>query len=285
MALKVGIQLYSVRDEMAKDPIATMKAVAEIGYRCLEVANPRADQDPGVGFGVSAEDLLAALDGTGAHIISGHIRPVTDETVDAIIEYHKKIGNKYIGQSADFYDSVEHLLERCKYYNAMGKRLAEEGMKFVIHNHYHEFQKIDGKYVLDYILENTDPEYVAFEIDTFWVMRGGADPIEIIKKVGNRLMAVHQKDFSKTSTSPINVLANDDGSKFISRETFGGVINPLDFCEVGTGIMDIQSIIDAANEVGAEYIILEQDHTQLGQVESIKLSMENFKKYTGIEWE
>jgi sugar phosphate isomerase/epimerase len=116
-------------------------------------------------------------------------------------------------------------------------------------------------------------------------MRGGADPVEIIKKVGNRLMAVHQKDFSKTSTSPINVLANDDGSKFISRETFGGVINPLDFCEVGTGIMDIQSIIDAANEVGAEYIILEQDHTQLGQIESIKLSMENFKKYTGIEWE
>ena len=147
------------------------------------------------------------------------------------------------------------------------------------------FQKIDGKYVLDYILENTDPEYVAFEIDTFWAMRGGADPVEIIKKVGNRLMAVHQKDFSKTSTSPINVLANDDGSKFISRETFGGVINPLDFCEVGTGIMDIQSIIDAANEVGAEYIILEQDHTQLGQIESIKLSMENFKKYTGIEWE
>ena len=285
MAMKVGIQLFSVRDEMAKDPIAAMKKVAEIGYKCLEVANPRADQDPGVGFGVSAEDLLAALDGTGAHIISGHIRPVTEETVDAIIEYHKKIGNKYIGQSIDFYTSVDHLLERCAYYNAMGKRLAEAGMKFVIHNHYHEFQKIDGKYVLDYILENTDPEYVAFEIDTFWAMRGGACPIEIIKKVGNRLIAVHQKDFSKTTDSPVNLLADDDGSVFISRETFGKGSSPKDFCEVGTGIMDIQAIIDAANEAGAEYIILEQDHTQLTPMESIQISMESFKKYTGIEWE
>lgn len=285
MAMKVGIQLFSIRDEMAKDPIAAMKKVAEIGYKCLEVANSRADEDPGVGFGVSADELLKALEGTGAHVISGHIRPFTPETAPAIIEYHKKIGNKYIGQSIDFYTSYENLLERCEYYNQMGKIAAENGMKFVIHNHYHEFQKINGKTVYDIIIENTDPDYVVFELDTFWAMRGGACPIELITKLDGRLFAVHQKDFSKTTDSPVNLLAEDDGV-LISRDTFGTKgQKPVDFCEVGTGIMDIQAIIDAANASGAEYIILEQDHTQLDPMESIRVSMDSFKKYHGIEWE
>ncbi len=285
MALKVGIQLYSVREDMAKDPIEAMKKVAEIGYKCLEVANSKAEEDPGVGFGVSAEELLKALEGTGAHVVSGHIRPFTSETAPAIIEFHKKIGNKYIGQSADFFTSYEHLLERCSYYNEMGKLCAEHGMKFIYHNHYHEFQKIDGKYVLYHIMENTDPNYVSFELDTFWAMRGGVCPVEVIKTLGDRLIMVHQKDFSKTTDSPINLLENDDGV-LIDRDSFGTKgYKPEDFCEVGTGIMDIQKIIDAANEAGAEYIILEQDHTQRAPMESIQISMDNFKRYSGIEWE
>ena len=285
MALKVGIQLYSVREDMAKDPIEAMKKVAEIGYKCLEVANSKAEEDPGVGFGVSAEELLKALEGTGAHVVSGHIGPFTAETAPAVIEFHEKIGNKYIGKSGDFFTSYEHLLERCSFYNEMGKLCADHGMKFIYHNHYHEFQKIDGKYVLYHIMENTDPNYVSFELDTFWAMRGGVCPVEVIKTLGDRLVMVHQKDFSKTTDSPINLLENDDGV-LIDRDSFGTKgYKPEDFCEVGTGIMDIQKIIDAANEVGAEYIILEQDHTQKSPMESIQISMDNFKRYSGIEWE
>ena len=85
MALKVGIQLYSVRDEMKKDPINAIRQVAEIGYKNLEFASSNADTDPGVGFGVSVEDMQKLLKETGANLISGHIRPINEETIDPMI--------------------------------------------------------------------------------------------------------------------------------------------------------------------------------------------------------
>lgn len=182
MAMKVGIQLYSVRDEMKKDPINAIRQVAEIGYKNLEFASSSADTDPGVGFGVDADTMLKLLDETGAKLISGHIRPIDENTIDAIIAYHEKVGTKYLGQSADFYESYDHLMERCAYYNWVGKRLAEHGMQFLIHNHYHEFQKLNGKEILYHIMDNTDPDYVSFELDTFWSMRGGMEPVEVIDR-------------------------------------------------------------------------------------------------------
>lgn len=284
MAMKVGIQLYSVRDEMAKDPINAIRTVAGLGYKNLEFASSKADTDPGVGFGVDADTMNALLEETGTKLISGHVRPINENTIDALIEYHKKVGTKYIGQSSDFYKSYEHLLERCEYYNWVGKKLAENGMQFLVHNHYHEFQKINGREVLYHIMDNTDPQYVSFELDTFWAMRGGMDPIEVMKTLGSRLKLVHQKDFSKTSTTPINLWTIKDPEVLISQETFGGAAQPTDFCEIGTGIMDIQSIINAANELGAEYIVLEQDWTQLTQLESVEISMNAFKKFEGLDW-
>lgn len=283
--MKVGIQLFSVREDMAKDPVEAIRKVAEIGYKNLEVANPRANEDPGVGFGVPAEQLLDILGGFGAKVVSGHIRPIDEETLPGIIEYHGKIGNHNIGQSVDFFPDYDTLMKRCEYYNKVGKILSGHGMKFIYHNHYHEFQKFQDKYVLYHILDNTDPQYVEFELDTFWAMRGGADPIEVIKHIGGRLRMIHQKDFSKTTDSPINIFDVQDPTVPITRETFGTVgRKPEDFCEIGTGIMNIQEILDAANGVGAEYVILEQDATQLTPMESIKISMDNFKKFQGLEW-
>ena len=77
--------------------------VAEIGYKNLEVANSRATEDPGVGFDVPADKLLEILGGFGAKVVSSHISPINEETLPAIMEYHGKIGNKYIGQYADFF--------------------------------------------------------------------------------------------------------------------------------------------------------------------------------------
>ena len=88
--MKVGIQLYSVRDEMKKDPVNAIRQVAEIGYKNLEFASSSADTDPGVGFGVDADTMVKLLDETGAKMVSGHIRPIDENTIDAIIAYHTK---------------------------------------------------------------------------------------------------------------------------------------------------------------------------------------------------
>lgn len=285
MALKVGIQLYSVREDMEKNPVEAIRKVAEMGYKNLEVANSRADEDPGVGFGVPAEELLHILSGFGARVVSGHLRPITEETLPGIIAYHGKIGNTYIGQSADFFPDYDTLMRRCEYYNKMGKLLSAHGMKFLYHNHYHEFQKMNDKYILTHILENTDPSMVDFELDTFWAMRGGVNPVEVMKTLGSRMKLVHQKDFSKTTDSPVNIFTVKDPNVPITRDTFGGAHKPEDFCEIGTGTMDIQKLLDTANEQGAEYVILEQDATQLTPMESVRISMESFRKFSGIQFE
>ena len=221
---------------------------------------------------------------TGANLISGHIRPINEETIDPMIAYHTQVGTKYLGQSADFYTGYDQLMERCEYYNWAGKKLSEHGIKFLIHNHYHEFQKLNGKEILFHIMDNTDPNYVSFELDTFWAMRGGMDPLAVMDRLGDRLKLIHQKDFSKTSDSPINLWTVSDPNVLVTRDSFGKGSDHKDFCEIGTGIMDIQSIINKGNELGAEYIVLEQDHTQLTQMESVCISMDSFHKFSGLDW-
>ena len=133
-------------------------------------------------------------------------------------------------------------------------------------------------------MDNTDPNYVSFELDTFWAMRGGMDPLAVMDRLGNRLKLIHQKDFSKTSDSPINLWTVNDPNVLVTWDSFGKGSDHKDFCEIGTGIMDIQSIINKGNELGAEYIVLEQDHTQLTQMESVRISMDSFHKFSGLDW-
>ena len=284
MDLKVGIQLFSVKEAMQKDPVEAIRKVASLGYKNLEFANHRAAEDPGVGFGVSVEEMKALLDETGSHAISAHVGPLNEETIDSVIAYHKAIGSDTLVIPMAFYESEEDAHAKAAEFNRLGQRCRENGMRLLYHNHYHEFQKLNGKEILYHIMDNTDPKYVSFELDTFWAMRGGMDPVEVMKRLGSRLKLVHQKDFSKTSTSPVNLWTVKDPETLITRETFGEGMDPKDFCEIGTGIMDIQTIIDTANALGAEYIVLEQDHTQLTQMESVRISMDSFKKFSGLDW-
>jgi hypothetical protein len=204
-------------------------------------------------------------------------------------------------------------MAQCEFFNNAGKECSDNGMTFLYHNHEHEFRSFNGKDVLDIIVENTDPAYLSLELDTFWTMRAGLDPVETIKHFGNRIKLLHQKDFAWDAVVPINKI----GLTADEREMKPGEITGIDgksayaqkgkhdtavmseeeaklfkanysaFTEIGTGIMRIQDIIDAANEyTNAEYIILEQDATRMPtQLDSIEKSMGAFQKFSGISWE
>lgn len=129
------------------------------------------------------------------------------------------------------------------------------------------------------------------EMDTYWVQRGGHDPIERIQRYGRRIKLLHQKDLPAKTLSPLNVSkifqdAGMDKMDFSNAPTgFYSLINPEDFVEVGTGIMDLQGIVDAALQYSqAEYIILEQDFTVMDEFKSIAKSMEGFRKINHIQW-
>ena len=250
MALKVGIQLYSVRELMKQDPIKTIYQVADAGYKYLEAANHNALEDQGIGFGVSAEELKKVLDDAGAKVVSAHIYPFNMENYKKVIEYNQKIGNTTVIYPMEYFSSRDDVMRKVEMYEQMGKIAAEEGMTFLYHNHYHEFQEFDGETVMDAIVNNTDPEHVNLELDTYWTLRGGVDPVEAMKHFGTRIKKLHQKDLVKDSKNPVNMFDIVGKDTIIDQKLWVGTKCNDDFTEIGYGCMDIQSIIDTANKIG-----------------------------------
>ncbi len=284
MAIKVGIQLYSVRNSMMVNPIDTINKVGKLGYRYFEVANHNATEDFGVGFNVDSSRMKEILSETGSRVVSAHIFPFLDENIDKVLSYFQDLGTEYIAISLAFFKDKDDVLKQCKKFEKIGKKCREYGISFLYHNHFHEFQEFEGQSVLDIIKDNTDPKYLSFELDTFWSFRAGKNPVEVMDKLGDRLKLIHQKDYSKTPKFPVNLLERNGNDICYDMDCFIKNVAPEDFTEIGLGQMDIQAIIDKANEIGVEYVILEQDFTELDEMESIGVSMESFKKYNGIEW-
>lgn len=313
--IKVGLILYSVRDLMAKDALGTVEAVAKLGYKNIEVCNHNAIKDFGCGFGLSAEDMKAKFDEYGSRVVSAHIFPYEKTNLHEIVKYNTILGNKNIVNPNDRFTTYDELMRQCEFYNESAKILWEEGgMKMLYHNHTQEYRTFNGKSILDIMMENTDPQYVGLELDTFWTMRAGHDPVEMLKHFGKRVKLVHQKDFAWDALEPINQIGlnpedyeikpgeawGTNGDSFYAKAGGKHVQTEMTeeqkksmaarqscFTEIGDGIMNIQAIIDTANEYcESEYIILEQDATRLPtSLASIERSMESFKKFKNISWD
>ncbi|GHU87589.1 sugar phosphate isomerase [Spirochaetia bacterium] len=284
--MKVGIQLYSVRQHMEKDPIGTINAVAREGYRFIEVANHHADTDSGVGFGAAAKDIKKALDDTGASVFSAHIQPMNLEIIGPVLDYHAVLGTRYIVSPMEFFKDRDEVLRKAELMNKVAKVCAGAGMNFLYHNHFHEFKTFDGKTIFDILLENTDPALVKIELDTYWALRGGTDPVSFLKKYGERVQLIHQKDFPAEYKDKLNLIdkVNREGIT-VDMNYFIGVVDQKTFTEIGSGIIQIQDIINTGNSVcKSAYIVLEQDYSRYDEYESIRISMRNFKKFQGIEW-
>lgn len=180
---------------------------------------------------------------------------------------------------------MDYLKRRCETFNRIGELCQERGMRYYYHNHYQEFQRFGDKLVYDIIMENTDPGLVYAEMDTYWIARGGQDPVSFMRKYNDRLILLHQKDFPKNAGEPLCMydgLVSRD--KEIDGEVFQRTKNPLSFTEIGTGVLPIQDYISAARSCpNLDFIILEQDATQLDELESIAVSMQAFQKFKGVE--
>ncbi|MFD1064819.1 sugar phosphate isomerase/epimerase family protein [Oceanobacillus locisalsi] len=276
MSLSMGLQLFSVRDELAKDYFSTLKKIADIGYENLEFFIHDADKEMKI-EGLEAKDLKNRLDELGLKAISMHVSPLTDEIIEEAITYNLELGSGGIGCSIAFFSNKQEVLDFSKTLNKYGQMCKEKGLDFYYHNHFQEFQKFDGEYVLDIILENTDPELVKLEFDTYWTLRGGVDPVDYLKKVKERCKIIHQKDMP-SSTNPVNAFESLDENAVIDFDAFIPFSQPEYFTEIGDGMMDIPEIIKTAQEIGsAKYILVEQDLTTRSQLESIEISYKNLK--------
>lgn len=291
--MKVGLCLYSVKKALAQDPLGTMEKVAALGFRYWETpaATPAPlDGSPSIptafGLKIPAKVAKQFIDDHGITITGNHYFPYDYPNFEEYLEYQAALGLTFVGPSADFYTGYDDVLRKCEKLNRAAEKAKSYGLQFYYHNHFHEFQRFNGKTVEDLIYENTDPALVKLQLDTYWAARGGADPVELIHRYADRLVSLHQKDFAKDAGEPVDLFAQKvDPSAPIDHALYQSLRHVGTFAEVGTGVLDIQSMIDAGNRAGVGMIYLEQDLTRLNELESVRISMEQFHQYGGIEWD
>jgi sugar phosphate isomerase/epimerase len=204
---EIGVQLYSVRDAIRDEGFDTViKELAGMGYTYVEAAGYN-DQE-GTLYGLKPEDYKAKLEAVGLKSMSTHIgHALSAEELksgdftesmkwwDKAIADHKAAGCQYIvTPSFPVPDNLKDLKTYCDYFNAVGKKCAENGISYGYHNHSHEFNKVEDQVVYTFMVENTDPQYVFFEMDVYWAVMGHAYPVELFRKYPGRFKMLHIKD-------------------------------------------------------------------------------------------
>jgi sugar phosphate isomerase/epimerase len=214
---RIGVQLYTVRTLMEDDFEATLAAVADVGYHEVEFAGY---------FGRSPEQVKAVLEQTGlsapaCHVPIGALRDDLAGTIETV----KTIGHEYMvcpWLAPEERGTIEGYRELATFFNEVGTACREAGVRFAYHNHDFEFFPIDGEVPMDVLLDGTDPDVVEFELDLFWITKGGRDPFEYFERYPGRFPLCHVKDMDEEEAM-VDVGAGkiDFGSIFASSDQAG----------------------------------------------------------------
>jgi sugar phosphate isomerase/epimerase len=246
----IGLQLYSIRDSIKKDVPASIAKVAKMGYRFVEPAG----YSDGKIYGMDPVDFKTLCKKNRMFVLSAHVgQPLPtpenwDKTMawwDKCIDAHVAVGAKYLVQPSmggDAYKSLENLKKWCDYFNAVGEKCLAKGLQFGYHNHDKEFStEIDGQTMYDFMLKNTDPKKVFFELDLYWCVVGKKNPVDYFNNYPGRFILWHIKD----------------------KEEIGA-----------SGMMDFVSIWAAAEKSGMKYGIVEVERYNFDQYTSCDKSLE-----------
>lgn len=250
--MKIAAQIYTVREftRIPSDIQKSFKKLKSIGYDAIQVS--------AIGP-VEHQHLKDMADAEGLAICATHIgfeRLKND--MDDVIKQHNIWECKYVGlgaMPAEYRKSKEGYVEFSKLASRYSQILNDRGLRFIYHNHNFEYMKFDGLTGMEILLNETDPETFDFEIDTYWVQAGGANPVDWIKKVNGRMKVVHFKDMgADIEFKPI-------------------------MAEVGEGNLNWPSIIDVCRGIGVEWCAVEQDVCRRDPFDSLAISLKNLKKF------
>jgi len=227
-----GLQLYTLRDDMPKNPREVLQQVASFGYKQIESY----EGSLGMFWGMSNTDFKKYMDDLGMTIVSSHC--------DMNKDFEKKaaeaaeIGMKYlicpwIGQQK----SLDEFKKFADTFNQKGEICKKNGIRFAYHNHDYSFKAMDGQLPQHVMMDGTDPSLVDFEMDIYWVVTGNQDAETWLKKYKDRFRLCHVKDRTKTP----------------------GTDNGKNSTDLGTGVIDFSKILKTASDNGMQYYIVEQE--------------------------
>jgi sugar phosphate isomerase/epimerase len=257
---RIGVQAMMLQASFAQvGPFETLRRVADIGYRAVEVSQIPMDDANVAGLerargelGIEFAALSAQLDGeegaTPYPLAVSLGRAITD---------CRRLGTDMlrIGMAPmSELRSEDNVVDYAKRAEKAARALAGEGITLYYHNHHVEFAKMGGRHVLD-VLADEAPS-MGLEIDVHWVQRGGLDPVRTLRKYAGRTAMVHLKDYRIGALSGEGVAALAAGDHEAFMRHFSDVVQ---FAEVGEGNLDFASIVPAAIEAGAKYLLVEQD--------------------------
>lgn len=258
---KVYIQTYSVRNEMEKDYVGSLKRIAEIGYAGVEFAG-------GYG-GLSAAEMKKVLADLNLDCVCSHVGV---DKAEGDIDYLAELGARYIVCPMAHFTTHEEGKRLAEQLSAVGRKCKAAGLKYGYHNHTQEFADPEGKFLLETLMENTDPDEVVFELDVGWCTTAGVDAAQFIQKHAGRFELIHAKeagkvtgvqkpfDFSKVTFGP-------DGKPIFPPELLAEMDerNRMNV-PTGTGLIDWKQIYDVATAQGAKAFIVEREWDYLNDI-------------------
>lgn len=255
----IGLQLYTVRNAMGKDPAATLAKVASIGYNSVEGATYTGSQKF---YGMDAKSFAALLKQNGLIMPSSHYRLGEDKENgkdvlgtmlhewDKAVDDAKEAGASYMvcaWLSPAERGNIDHYKQLAEHLNKAGETCKKAGIQLCYHNHDFEFMEDNGQLPYTVLLNNTDKDNVKFELDLYWATKAGHDPVELFKANPGRYPLWHVKDMDNTPQKA--------------------------FTEVGNGTIDFKRIFKESKTAGLKYFFVEQDMTPGDPFDSITKSI------------
>ncbi len=243
----VGLQLYTVRNEMLSDNLGTLKKIANLGYKEIESAG----SDKGSYYGFKPAEMKKVCSDLGMTLRSGHVH--YDDKWQRTINDAVESGQEYLivsvmptkGQTVDNYKSVAEV------FNRAGEACKKSSIIFGYHNHDSEFEKDNGKVLYDVLLENTDPQFVKMEMDLGWVIVTGNNPLDYFEKYPGRFPLWHLKDMDLKEKHSV---------------------------EFGKGSLDVKKMLENAGKAGMKYFFVEQEEYSGTAFDCLAYNMDYLKK-------
>jgi sugar phosphate isomerase/epimerase len=259
MSTPVALQLWTVREECRADFTGTLARVADMGYEGVELVD-------WLGYaGMSPAELREHLAGLGMRASSVHAELYVIETeLPRLLASCRDLGASHLvcaWAAEDRRHDLAGYRDIARSLEAIGRRAADEGLRLAYHHHDFELAPLGGRRGIDVLLEETAPEAVELELDTYWIHQGDDDPVSFLRRLGDRCRLVHLKD-------------SLDGDRAAPRRA--GLAHLA--TEIGTGVIDFRAVLDAVAGT-ARWLIVEQDEPRdHPPLESARISLENLRR-------